>query len=516
MDTMRAAFAFGLVAMGLGCGRDEIQINTEVASTDAAAFDDLASIHFRVWSAGSGACDALGRWRATTCAMDCPPFPSLEDTLGPSLVTSTLTRQTATWQPVQIQDLPTNDVEVVAVGSNASGQEFLYGCAGTQGGTSATVVIRRAFCDVLACRDSTEACARVPECAAMQGRWSYRRSIAFSNASGETFMGFPIPVVLDASRIDYAATASAGRDLRFFDSDQDTPLAYEIEAWNPAGESLVWVRVPEIPLRSEKVIWMYYGNPEATDGQSAGAVWSNGYESVYHLDGLGESLADSVGGHADALNVGTTSTEGRFTTGRYFNDTPDQPAEYIDTGWAPNYAPNVDFAWEAWFRAERDYEHRSTLLGAVDVAGLTRDRTVEIGPQYAPLPGSDLPIGYHVCVCPESKPRVQTDPPRSATFHDGWHHAALVRENGIARLFHNGGTDIWSGGLDPVQELAFETTLLIGAIRSRVDGVAVLDSFHGSIDEVRTSRVARSGNWLTLQVQSAEYTFLRFGPIETL
>ncbi|MBX4187907.1 MAG: DUF2341 domain-containing protein, partial [Candidatus Doudnabacteria bacterium] len=77
--------------------------------------------------------------------------------------------------------------------------------------------------------------------------WSARRKITFDNsASSENLQDFPVYIQLDSSRVDYAQTQNSGQDIRFIDADGSTVLSYEIEFWNEAGTSTVWVKVPQI------------------------------------------------------------------------------------------------------------------------------------------------------------------------------------------------------------------------------------------------------------------------------
>ena len=109
--------------------------------------------------------------------------------------------------------------------------------------------------------------------------WLRRRQLTLDNASSaQALVDFPVLVRLDPSRIDYAAMAPDGSDLRFVDADHSTLLDHEIEAWNPGGESIVWVRVPQIDAASANdFVWMYYGSPAAADLQNPAGVWQNGY-----------------------------------------------------------------------------------------------------------------------------------------------------------------------------------------------------------------------------------------------
>jgi hypothetical protein len=116
-----------------------------------------------------------------------------------------------------------------------------------------------------------------------------RRRLTFDNSSrGSSLLDFPVLVVLDGGWFDYSQTQDAGQDLRFFDDDGSTPLPYEIEEWNEAGTSYVWVKVPQIDANSDTdFIWMYYGDPTAVDDQDPPGVWTAGYVAVWHLDETG-------------------------------------------------------------------------------------------------------------------------------------------------------------------------------------------------------------------------------------
>ena len=122
--------------------------------------------------------------------------------------------------------------------------------------------------------------------------WQKRMPITFSGFNppgGGALTNFPALVILSNT------TAGAGfsysdflsppyGDLRFADADKTTPLDFEIQCWDTNGLSLVWVRVPE--LTNNAIIYALWGKsgvaapPCATNG----AVWTNGFTGVWHLD----------------------------------------------------------------------------------------------------------------------------------------------------------------------------------------------------------------------------------------
>src|SRR5262249_36973320 len=151
--------------------------------------------------------------------------------------------------------------------------------------------------------------------------WTRRRLIVFDRGPRSTdLVNFPVLVVLDPGRIDYASAKAGGADLRFIDADGTTVLSHEIERWTPGGQSFVWVKVPKLDAASTSdFIWMYYGNAAAADGQSVSAVWNNGHRGVWHLGAA--AVSDSTGlGHA-GTDVGSVVGTGKMGSGRQFNGT---------------------------------------------------------------------------------------------------------------------------------------------------------------------------------------------------
>lgn len=110
-----------------------------------------------------------------------------------------------------------------------------------------------------------------------------RVKLTFRNATRNIALdGFVALVVIDATKVDYAAIKAGGANLRFSDPD-GTLLSYQIDEWTPGGTSYIWVRVPVIDASSDAdYIYMHYGDPALNDAQNASAVWA-GYSGVWHL-----------------------------------------------------------------------------------------------------------------------------------------------------------------------------------------------------------------------------------------
>ena len=130
----------------------------------------------------------------------------------------------------------------------------------------------------------------------LQG-WRYRRAILIDNTKNANALSdYQVPVTVNtAALIAEGKMMSDCRDIRFTDSDGQTPLPYWIESGVNTASTLVWVKVPSIPASSTKTIYMYYGNPLATSG-TVTTSYDYAYEGKYSLKcGTGNSYAYKTG-----------------------------------------------------------------------------------------------------------------------------------------------------------------------------------------------------------------------------
>src|SRR3990170_8314923 len=185
--------------------------------------------------------------------------------------------------------------------------------------------------------------------------WQYRKKLTFDNSvQSQGLNNFTTLVKLSLSNFDYSKAKSDGTDLRFIDSDNTTELKYHIEKWNTAGESFVWVKVPNIPASSNTdYMWMYYGNPSATNSQDESGTYDSNHVGVWHLhsfnstNGTLDSTQYSNDGRAYNFNTNPAST----VAGKIGNATKfDGVNDYVNCG--KNSALNVqNITAMAWFNS---------------------------------------------------------------------------------------------------------------------------------------------------------------------
>lgn len=170
---------------------------------------------------------------------------------------------------------------------------------------------------------------------------------------------FPVLVRISEARIpgfQYADCSPDGSDLVFSLPDRSV-LPREIEKWDPAGESLVWVRLPE--LRNGLVFRCWFGDKEAEGHpacQDDGSVWPPGYAAVWHFAEADGLAFDSTANQLDAVPQGKTgesvAVEGVVGTGRQ-NGTSVMNATRLLVPSYDHLALGGSFTVSGWFRAQK-------------------------------------------------------------------------------------------------------------------------------------------------------------------
>jgi hypothetical protein len=146
--------------------------------------------------------------------------------------------------------------------------------------------------------------------------WKVRRPIVVQNSAGQSLRNYQVKVSLP-SAFDFSKTASTGNDIRFTDSDGATALDYWKEAFDPIRQTGVfWVKVPTIPARSSKKIYIYYGDPAATSQ-------SNGHATFPFFDDFTRSAWTSLPNMpTPAADASAAVVNGKFYIMGGYDDTP--------------------------------------------------------------------------------------------------------------------------------------------------------------------------------------------------
>ena len=99
------------------------------------------------------------------------------------------------------------------------------------------------------------------------------------NYAPETALAdFPVLVRIPAGSGIYQTAGEGGANLRFTDSLGINNYPHEVDTWNDSGESLVWVKIPE--LKKDATFRLYCSGEDTT---AAKDIWS-AYAGVWHLN----------------------------------------------------------------------------------------------------------------------------------------------------------------------------------------------------------------------------------------
>lgn len=153
--------------------------------------------------------------------------------------------------------------------------------------------------------------------------WQYRQEITIDNSGvGSALTDYPLRLRFHATdvaaiNIDYSRLNGDGSDLLFVDPD-GTLLAYEIERWDPAGYSDVWVKVPVIDGGATDSITMYYSSSAVNPSPAAATTWDSTDAAVLHLD---NDAVNSSGQTLDGTIGNVTAVAGQSGQAYSFNGT---------------------------------------------------------------------------------------------------------------------------------------------------------------------------------------------------
>ncbi len=306
-----------------------------------------------------------------------------------------------------------------------------------------------------------------------------------------------IPLLLRLSEsiegFRYADVANNGKDFLFSDDDGNL-LPFEIDTWNPAGESLVWVRVPV--FADGTVIHLDYGASEADGTADAADVWRR-YVAVWHMNEIRVDASTSrrytpdssaSGWHAyKTVEADAVPEPVSVAAGATAHPTP-------PTGTAMNiaYGTGKSSSDPGGFTVPASQTASTTLNGpgftlsafvnSRQVANNGRSRVIAFGNDYNDK--ANLAVGSDRIYSMGSNSHYKTNP-KGAT---DWVHAAAVFGS-KSFVYANGVNLSGSGGNPNLTSLELDKGIGLGGF---TDGTQCLD---GYIDEARIRNAASTASW---------------------
>ncbi len=379
-------------------------------------------------------------------------------------------------------------------------------------------------------------------------QWNMRQRMTIDTTGiTQTLSDFPVLVSIDNTANAYGTLSADGADIRFV-ADDNTPLLYQIDEWNPTGVSSVWVKMPTIPAAPTSAgIWMYYDNPLASDAQSTQSLWGAEYEFIYHMSVNSTSPICYKGetGYG-VLDSSTKRRLGVLSDGQPANCTGN-PVGVAPTGGtevpgkignAISFDPSVDFAsvvadfkdnltttsWTVslWVKSNTP---TASCTEAVDENG---DGQFTEGEQSNAIFIKDF--DYRVYFKESCKlgfiTRRAANDPNNAVFGTsdvnlfeigntddlGWHHVVYTYDQptSTVRAYVDGvlGVQYPFGDATPAVNTT-QTSVHPNQFRFQIGGNHLPGyTVDGTVDEVRLASAARSASWALADYKSGADTLL--------
>lgn len=177
--------------------------------------------------------------------------------------------------------------------------------------------------------------------------WKYSRPLFLNTtATGADIKGnvykFPVLVRLTNTTFDFSQAQSGGEDLRFTKPD-GSPLAHEIERWDPVNHTAeIWVNVDTVYGNdSAHFMTLYWGNPAAADHSNGPGVFdtTDNVSAVWHLN---QSCKDATSNKHSGIESSASDAAGIIGSCKKFNGSDsikiagllDSPSTFTLSAWA--------------------------------------------------------------------------------------------------------------------------------------------------------------------------------------
>ena len=320
-----------------------------------------------------------------------------------------------------------------------------------------------------------------------------RIKVTINNSSqDENLTNFPVLVILNTSKVTYSTISADGSGIKFISSDFTKELSYEVEEWNPGGDSFFWVKIPSITaLSNSEYFWIYLSTESNTNSTNSTDVWSNNYLAVWHMNDTDGTMKDSstsgLDGIADFMG-GPGPVTGTIAGAQNFTNNAAKvtitPSTALD---------NLSQGTYSFWMFDNGYNDQDIILkkGSFEIK-LLNTETIDFFVNYDG--GSDLEIA----------------------FDSSWAAA-------VWRSFHL----TWTGGsgFNTIDIFADGLELTASSIHTNGNGNRISDtgvdliigndslnahSFLGLLDEIRISGFVRSPAWIKAQYLSMTDTFLTY------
>ena len=313
------------------------------------------------------------------------------------------------------------------------------------------------------------------------------------NPEDPPLIDYPVPITIVGDP-DIAARARF-ENIRFTDED-DEPVAYEIEHYDPeTGSVHAWVKLPVVHPDTT-LVHIYYGGPDDPDRNDPSALWSvDLFAGVWHLSTEPPYGDSTFGGNKmqQAADSPPDPIDGAFGNAILFDGGADQHLRIADPDDGSLDLGTGSFAVSLWVRVEMS-------AGADDVP-------------FAKGGLSDDPPGYGIHMGTGDWTGSFSDGTtftglligRQSDFLGAWHFLGIRfnRDSGenVACVFSDESEGECAADLVDIDSLDTDADIAVGT------------NYEGRIDEIRVYRDLPPRGALLLEYQAkTKVDFYELGP----
>lgn len=307
---------------------------------------------------------------------------------------------------------------------------------------------------------------------------------------GTRMLGFPIPIRLSGNNFNFTTAQTKGQDLRIF-TPEGKALPLEIERWDSAGkDALLWIRFDTIPANANlDLAYLCWGGDTAATSASSAAVFppSDDFAAVWHM---GSGFTDATGnGNAGTAQGGASAADSGLNGQALYCDSASPLAQGVNFG-NGNALRNLTGAMqvEGWVKSRQFNQAASVFRQEWHFNAL----------QLLPNGGAASAVYANFTDTTRAgDSRKQSEFPWRSTWNDNaWHYfvAQYDANNGLFIYWDGKLTASYGGQSGP---LAITNKPFLVGLTENGD-----QPFHGYVDEVRVSGVARSTAWIQLSYES--------------
>ena len=352
-------------------------------------------------------------------------------------------------------------------------------------------------------------------------------TVAGYDAARPALEGFPVLVRISAgspSGFAYSQlqSPSTGADLVFLDMEGNG-LPFEIDTWNPSGESLVWVRLPA--MRNGARFAMCWGSSTSGKAVCADNPWDD-YVGVWHMneDAAGiTTIHDSTTNALDGTTVTSSSskTDGKVGRARFITSNKSNTAgNPYDSGVTVDMTGNAaklavvddlvpEFTASFWIRPQDNANWWYFI---------TR-KASDVGPGWGLQQGASGDFTkYRAYGGVETDSNCKSFSGVSGLSQGVWTKVDAVWKANKTFVLYMNGTQVASGTLVNQASNGNQTKLALGGAMAPTDTTKKNGrGVYGDMDEIRLRKGALSADWIAADhATQFDSAFLTVGAAEEI